>query len=59
MNEAVGKAVKSVGDNGLYQKILAVLLFLIAGEVNLIVFGPTFIFMNPMFDCTFSSEHVD
>jgi hypothetical protein len=55
----VARAVKSVGDNGLYQKLLGVLLFLMAAEVNFLIFGPTFIFMNPKFNCSFVSEQVD
>jgi hypothetical protein len=56
MNEEVSKALNKVGDSGTYQKWLGALLFLIAAEVNLLLFGPTFIFMNPLFNCSFVQE---
>ena len=51
MEEPVQKAMQAVGDAHLYQYITFVILFLYNGLANLIMIGPTFIFMNPLFRC--------
>lgn len=59
MNKAVTDALEKVGNQGRYQTILGFLLFFAACEVNMLFFGPTFIYMNPSFDCSFVDEPVD
>jgi len=59
MYQPVKTALAAVGDQHTYQKILVVFLFLIAAEVNYLLMGPTFIFMNPLFDCSFADGLVD
>jgi len=54
MYPPVQKALTVIGNRNAYQKLLIVFLFLIAGEVNYMLMGPTFIFMNPLFNCSFS-----
>lgn len=59
MYQPVKNALEAIGSRGKYQKLLIVYLFFIAAEVNYLLFGPTFIFMNPLFECDFTDELVD
>jgi hypothetical protein len=59
MFQSVKVALNAVGDQHLYQKILVAFLFFIEVEVNFMLMAPTFIFMNPLFNCSFSDELVD
>jgi hypothetical protein len=59
MFQPVKIALNAVGDQHLYQKILVVFLFFLEVEVNFMLMAPTFIFMNPLFRCSFSDELVD
>jgi uncharacterized membrane protein YjjP (DUF1212 family) len=59
MYQPVKQALEKIGLEGKYQKMLVVFLFLIAAEANYLLFGPTFIFMNPLFKCSFTQELVD
>jgi len=59
MYQPVKNALCAIGDKHLYQIILVIFLFFIAAEVNYMLMGPTFIFMNPLFNCSFSNELVD
>lgn len=59
MYPQVQKALAVVGNHGAYQKILIVFLFLMAGQVDYMLLGPSFIFMNPLFECSFSNQKVD
>ena len=59
MYQPVKKALAAIGDTGTYQKLLVAFLFFIATEVNYMLIGPTFIFMNPLFNCSFTDELVD
>jgi hypothetical protein len=59
MHQPVKNALESIGNRGRYQKLLVVFLFFIAAEVNFLLFGPTFIFMNPLFKCSFADGLVD
>lgn len=47
----IEQAVVAVGNKGRYQKILMGFLILCYIELGLMLFGSTFIFMNPEFDC--------
>lgn len=53
----IQQAVASVGDKGPYQKILMGFLILCYIELGLIMFGSTFVFMNPQFDCPGLSDN--
>lgn len=59
MLQPVKTALSNIGDQHTYQKILVALLFLTVVQVNYLMIGPTFIFMNPVFDCDFASGLVD
>jgi len=59
MYQPVKRALEAVGNAHAYQKYLIAFLFFIAAEVNYMLMGPTFIFMNPLFNCSFSDELVD
>ena len=59
MYKPVDKAFQKIGNKHTYQKLLVVYLFIMAGFVNYLLVGPTFIFMNPLFQCNFSEELVD
>jgi hypothetical protein len=59
MYTPVKNALMAVGDQHLYQKLLVVFLFFLEVEVNFMLMAPTFIFMNPLFNCSFSDELVD
>jgi len=59
MHQPVQQALQAVGDRHNYQKLLVAFLFLIAAEVEFLLLGPTFIFMNPLFKCTFTDQLVD
>lgn len=59
MYQPVKNALISVGDQHLYQKLLLLFLFFIEAQVTFMLMGPTFIFMNPLFKCTFSDDLVD
>jgi hypothetical protein len=54
MHQPVDRALERVGKTGKYQKLFVVYLFFIAGFVNYLLMGPTYIFMNPVFSCTFA-----
>ena len=47
----IQKAVEAVGDKGAYQKILMGFLIFCYIEIGLMLFGSTFVFMNPQFTC--------
>lgn len=47
----IQKAVEAIGDKGTYQKILMGFLICCYIELGLMLFGSTFVFMNPIFDC--------
>ena len=47
----IQQAIASIGDRGRYQKILMGYLIFCYIELGLIMFGSTFVFMNPQFDC--------
>jgi hypothetical protein len=59
MYQPVKNALITIGNKHTYQKIMVVFLFFISAEVNYMLLGPTFIFMNPLFNCSFSDELVD
>ena len=42
-------ALAAVGNKGLYQKLFLAIMFFVSAFVNLLMMGPTFIFMNPLF----------
>ena len=54
MYKPIDNALKKIGNKHAYQKLLVVYLFILAGFVNYLIIGPTFIFMNPLFQCDFS-----
>ena len=47
----VQQSVNLIGDKGMYQKILMGFLILCYIELGLMLFGSTFVFMNPEFTC--------
>jgi hypothetical protein len=59
MLDTVAKDLEKVGSRGRYQILIGIMFFLIGAEVNMLVFGPTFIFMNPTFTCSFAEGVVD
>ena len=59
MHKPVENALKKIGNRHTYQKLMVAYLFLIAGFINYLIMGPTFIFMNPLFQCSFSNSPVD
>lgn len=59
MNRNVTEDIANVGSRGKYQQILGLLLFFAGCEVNMLLFGPTFIYMNPSFNCSFVDGSVD
>ena len=59
MEAPVQKALEVVGDRNRYQYIAFTLLFVYNGFSNLMMVGPTFIFMNPLFRCPGFDQLVD
>lgn len=59
MHVSVDRALDKIGKTGTYQKLFVGYLFFIAGFVNYLLMGPTYIYMNPVFQCTFTDELVD
>jgi hypothetical protein len=59
MHDRVKQALEQAGDRHKYQKFIFVLLFLYNGFINLLMVGPTFIFMNPLFICPNYDTPVD
>lgn len=51
MHLAVKQALEAIGNKHKYQWIVFFLLFMLNAFVNLMVVGPTLIYMNPLFDC--------
>ena len=51
MEAPVQKVLEAVGDRNRYQYIAFTILFVYNGFSNLMMVGPTFIFMNPLFTC--------
>ena len=47
----IQKGVELIGNKGIYQKILMGFLICCYIELGLMLFGSTFVFMNPIFDC--------
>lgn len=52
----VEKALAIVGDSSQYQKILLAFTSLLYIEITYMLLGSSFIFMNPVFRCSFSNE---
>jgi hypothetical protein len=59
MYQSAKNALAVVGDHHRFQKMLVVFLFLVVVGVNYLILGPTFIFMNPLFECNFTDELVN
>ena len=59
MQQPVERVLDKIGKVGKYQKLLVAYLFFIAGFVNYLLMGPTYIYMNPVFQCTFADDLVD
>lgn len=59
MNKAVTDALEKVENQGRYQTILGFIVFFASCEVNMLFFGPTFIYMNPSFNYSFVEDPVD
>lgn len=59
MNKNVKKALELIGNKGRYQWVTFFILFMLNAFVNLIIVGPTFIFMNPLFKCPNEKDLVD
>lgn len=51
MEEPIQKGLEAIGDRHRYQYIAFFILFIYNGFANLLMVGPTFIFMNPLFRC--------
>jgi len=54
MYEPVRNALEAVGNKHKYQYLMTVLLLCLNYCSNFITIGGTFIFMNPLFRCSFS-----
>jgi hypothetical protein len=52
------KALNLVGDSHNYQKYLIAFTSLVFVETTYILLGSPFIFLNPIFDCSFSQDRV-
>ena len=59
MHEQVKSALHAIGDRHRYQNIIFLIFFLFNGFINLLMVGPTFIFMNPLFICLGHDTPVD
>jgi hypothetical protein len=59
MYQPVDRALKRIGNAHTYQKLTTAYLFVISGFLNYLLMGPTLIFMNPLFECSFSDGLVD
>lgn len=59
MYKTVQAALSKLNSEGLYQKLMILYLFFIAAFINYMLMGPTLTFMNPLFNCSFSSELQD
>lgn len=55
----VKRALELIGNKNRYQWIVFFIMFMLNAFVNLIIVGPTFIFMNPLFRCDGHEELVD
>jgi MFS family permease len=51
MHLAVKRALEAIGNKHRYQWIVFFILFMLNAFVNLMVVGPTLIYMNPLFKC--------
>ena len=56
MYKPVKKALAAIGNRGRYQWMVFFIMLLLNAFVNLIMVGPTFIFMNPLFKCGTDDE---
>lgn len=59
MHGPVKRVLEVIGNKNKYQYCTFLIFFFLNGFVNLIMIGPTFIFMNPLFTCTGHEEPVD
>ena len=59
MYQPVERVLSKIGNANTYQKLFIVYLFFISAFVNFMIMGPTLIYMNPLFRCTFSNDLVD
>lgn len=51
MAQPVKKALEAIGNKNKYQWVVFFIMFMLNAFVNMIIVGPTFIFMNPLFRC--------
>lgn len=49
MAPPVKKALEAIGNKNQYQWVVFFIMFMLNAFVNMIIVGPTFIFMNPLF----------
>jgi len=59
MEEPIKRGLSAIGDRHRYQYIAFFILFIYNGFANLLMIGPTFIFMNPLFRCQGYSSLLD
>lgn len=59
MAAPVKRALEFIGNKGRYQWIVFFIMFMLNAFVNLIIVGPTFIYMNPLFKCDGYNDLVD
>lgn len=59
MADPVKSALEAIGHKHKYQYITFIIFFLLNAFVNLIMVGPTFIFMNPLFTCQGHEKSLD
>lgn len=59
MAAPVKRALEHIGNKGRYQWVVFFIMLMLNAFVNLIIVGPTFIFMNPLFECTGHDGLVD
>lgn len=53
-NQLVQQALSKMGHNGRYQKMLLLFLAFAWFEITYLLLGCPFVYMNPLFVCTFS-----
>lgn len=59
MAQPVKKALEAIGNKNKYQWVVFFIMFMLNAFVNMIIVGPTFIYMNPLFKCEGHTELVD
>jgi hypothetical protein len=59
MHSVIRKALEAVGNKDRYQYLMTLLFLSLNYFANFIIIGGTFVFMNPLFRCSFSDVLLD